>query len=120
MAALVSGVFYSVVLVLIRRVDGILLLIQVRRLLVPLAETEYKMMLVAARSLDAGEHAMLDESKFDVKLDLWALRIPRELCKRVSGILHGYLLDKPRIKPITEDPSCEKNRYGYVHMRPAS
>jgi hypothetical protein len=22
-----------------------------------------------------------------------------------------YLLDKARIKPITEDPTCEKNRY---------
>lgn len=24
--------------------------------------------------------------------------------------LRSYLLDKPRIKPITEDPTCEKNR----------
>ncbi|CAK7334884.1 unnamed protein product [Dovyalis caffra] len=54
---------------------------------------------------------MLDESKFDVDLKLWALRIPRQLCKAVTCILNGYLLDKPRIKPITEDPTCQKNRY---------
>ncbi|KAG9456706.1 hypothetical protein H6P81_001214 [Aristolochia fimbriata] len=54
--------------------------------------------------------AMLDESKFDLQLQLWALQIPRELCKRVGSILNGYLLDRARIKPITEDPSCEKDR----------
>ncbi|CAI0389819.1 unnamed protein product [Linum tenue] len=54
---------------------------------------------------------MLDESKFDVHLKLWALRIPRELCKVATRILNGYLLDKPRVKPITEDPTSDKNRY---------
>ncbi|GLU09824.1 hypothetical protein SLE2022_266630 [Rubroshorea leprosula] len=54
---------------------------------------------------------MLDESKFDVHLKLWALRIPRELCKTATRLLNGYLLDKARVKPITEDPTCEKNRY---------
>lgn len=81
---------------------------------------------------------MLDESKFDVHLNLWALPIPRELCKVATRILNGYafstttticyyfcfgwgfvrqccygryLLDKARIKPITEDPNCDKNRY---------
>jgi hypothetical protein len=33
---------------------------------------------------------MLDESKFDVHLKLWALRIPRELCKVATRILNGY------------------------------
>lgn len=33
---------------------------------------------------------MLDESKFDVHLNLWALRIPRELCKVATRILNGY------------------------------
>lgn len=49
--------------------------------------------------IDAGRprnHAMtmleLDKSKFDVKLELWALRVPRELCKRVGSILHGYVV----------------------------
>ncbi|CAL2274966.1 unnamed protein product [Prunus armeniaca] len=60
---------------------------------------------------------MLDESKFDVQLKLWALRIPRELCKVATRILNGYLLDKPRIKPITEDPTCEKNRYMILSER---
>ncbi|PQQ13096.1 tRNA (guanine(37)-N1)-methyltransferase 2 [Prunus yedoensis var. nudiflora] len=60
---------------------------------------------------------MLDESKFDVHLKLWALRIPRELCKVATRILNGYLLDKPRIKPITEDPTCEKNRYMILSER---
>ncbi|OMO57980.1 tRNA (guanine(37)-N1)-methyltransferase 2-like protein [Corchorus olitorius] len=54
---------------------------------------------------------MLDESKFDVNLNLLALRIPRELCKIATRLLNGYLLDKPRVKPITEDPTSEKNRY---------
>eukprot|EP00262_Sarcandra_glabra_P006605 TRINITY_DN1895_c0_g1_i1.p1 TRINITY_DN1895_c0_g1~~TRINITY_DN1895_c0_g1_i1.p1 ORF type:complete len:420 (+),score=80.62 TRINITY_DN1895_c0_g1_i1:403-1662(+) len=54
---------------------------------------------------------MLDESKFELKLQLWALRIPCELCKLVGRTLNGYLLEKARIKPITEDPSCEKSRY---------
>lgn len=54
---------------------------------------------------------MLDESKFDVHLKLWALRIPRELCKSAIKILNGYLIDRPRIKPVTEDPTCDKNRY---------
>ncbi|KAK3210779.1 hypothetical protein Dsin_015485 [Dipteronia sinensis] len=54
---------------------------------------------------------MLDESKFDVQLKLWALRIPRQHCKVASRILNGYLLDKARVKPITEDPTSEENRY---------
>ena len=33
---------------------------------------------------------MLDESKFDVKFDLWALRVPREICKSATRILNGY------------------------------
>ncbi|XP_010930219.1 tRNA (guanine(37)-N(1))-methyltransferase 2 isoform X1 [Elaeis guineensis] len=57
---------------------------------------------------DAG---LLDESKFESTLQLWALRIPRELCKSVSRVLRGYLLDKARVKPITEDPTSEKNRF---------
>ena len=28
-----------------------------------------------------------------------------------------YLLDKPRVKPITEDPSCETNRYMILSER---
>lgn len=35
---------------------------------------------------------MLDESKFDVHLNLWALRIPRELCKAAIKILNGYAM----------------------------
>ncbi|XWS26899.1 hypothetical protein CRYUN_Cryun26dG0069800 [Craigia yunnanensis] len=54
---------------------------------------------------------MLDESKFDVNLKLLALRIPRELCKAATRLLNGYLLDKARVKHITEDPTSEKNRY---------
>lgn len=54
---------------------------------------------------------MLDESKFDVKYQLWALRIPREFCKAATRILNGYLLDKPRVKPIVEDPTSDKTRY---------
>ncbi|VVB05840.1 unnamed protein product [Arabis nemorensis] len=53
---------------------------------------------------------MVDESKFDVNLKLWALRIPCELCKSATRILNGYMLNMPRIKPITEDPACEKTR----------
>ncbi|KAM7257466.1 hypothetical protein ACFE04_013207 [Oxalis oulophora] len=54
---------------------------------------------------------MLDKSKFDSHLNLWALRVPRELCKTATTILNGYLLDRPRIKPITEDPTSDSNRY---------
>ncbi|KAL5186000.1 tRNA (guanine(37)-N1)-methyltransferase 2 [Glycine soja] len=54
---------------------------------------------------------MLDESKFEVHFKLWALRIPCQHCKLATRILNGYLLDKPRVKPITEDPTCDKNRY---------
>ncbi|XP_020225404.1 tRNA (guanine(37)-N1)-methyltransferase 2 isoform X3 [Cajanus cajan] len=53
----------------------------------------------------------LDESKFDVQFKLWALRIPCQHCTLATRILNGYLLDKPRVKPITEDPTCAKNRY---------
>ncbi|KAK2978226.1 hypothetical protein RJ640_024259 [Escallonia rubra] len=60
---------------------------------------------------------MLDESKFDAHLQLWALRIPRELCKVATKILNGYLIDKPRIKPVTEDPTSEKNRYMILSER---
>ncbi|XP_050214540.1 tRNA (guanine(37)-N1)-methyltransferase 1 [Mercurialis annua] len=56
-------------------------------------------------------NSMLDESKFDVQLKLYALRIPRELCSKATRSLNGYVLDKPRVKPIIEDPNCEKNRY---------
>ncbi|KAK6153227.1 hypothetical protein DH2020_012866 [Rehmannia glutinosa] len=54
---------------------------------------------------------MLDERKFDVQLNLLALRVPREHCKLVTRILNGYLLDRPRVKPITEDPTSDKSRY---------
>ncbi|CAL0320063.1 unnamed protein product [Lupinus luteus] len=54
---------------------------------------------------------MFDDSKFEEHLQLWALRIPNQLCNAATRILNGYLLDKPRVKPITEDPSCQKNRY---------
>ncbi|CAN4094779.1 unnamed protein product [Withania somnifera] len=56
----------------------------------------------------------LDESKFDMQLKLWALRIPREHCKAAMKILNGHLFDRPRIKPITEDPTNEKIRYMIV------
>lgn len=59
----------------------------------------------------------LDESKFESKLNLWALRIPRELCKSVSRVLHGYMLDRARVKPITEDPASEKNRFVILSER---
>ncbi|XP_071715987.1 tRNA (guanine(37)-N(1))-methyltransferase 2 [Rutidosis leptorrhynchoides] len=54
---------------------------------------------------------MLDESKFDVHLKLWALRIPREFCKVATKLLNGHMLNRPRIKPVTEDPTSEKTRY---------
>ncbi|TMW97676.1 hypothetical protein EJD97_005153 [Solanum chilense] len=53
----------------------------------------------------------LDESKFDMHLKLWALRIPREHCKAAMKILNGHLFDRQRVKPITEDPTNEKTRY---------
>ncbi|KAL2338301.1 hypothetical protein Fmac_012747 [Flemingia macrophylla] len=53
----------------------------------------------------------IDESKFDVHFKLWALRIPCQHCTLATRILNGYLLDKPRVKPVTEDPTCAKNRY---------
>ncbi|CAH1426399.1 unnamed protein product [Lactuca virosa] len=67
---------------------------------------------------DFQEHsAMLDESKFDVHLKLWALRIPREFCKVATKLLNGHMLDRPRIKPITEDPTSEKTRYVILSER---
>ncbi|XP_021764475.1 tRNA (guanine(37)-N1)-methyltransferase 2-like [Chenopodium quinoa] len=54
---------------------------------------------------------MLDKSSFDVKFDLWALRVPREICKTATRLLDGYLLDRPRVKPVAEDPTTQKNRY---------
>ncbi|GAB4828351.1 hypothetical protein Ancab_035348 [Ancistrocladus abbreviatus] len=60
---------------------------------------------------------MLDESKFDVNFQLWAIRLPRELCKAATKILNGYLLDKPRVKPITEDPTSDRNRYMILSER---
>lgn len=57
-----------------------------------------------------ADHLILDESKFEVKLNLLAIRIPRELCKSVSRLLNGYMLDRPRVKPITEDSTSETNR----------
>ncbi|KXG30633.2 hypothetical protein SORBI_3004G208301 [Sorghum bicolor] len=53
----------------------------------------------------------LDESKFEQRLQLWALRIPRELSSAVTRLLRsGYLLDKPRVKTVVEDPEGDKNR----------
>ncbi|KAL2929291.1 hypothetical protein RDABS01_034702 [Bienertia sinuspersici] len=34
---------------------------------------------------------MLDESSFSVKYDLWALRVPCEICKMATRILNGYV-----------------------------
>ncbi|XP_020585107.1 tRNA (guanine(37)-N1)-methyltransferase 1 isoform X2 [Phalaenopsis equestris] len=56
------------------------------------------------------EPVILDESGFDVKLNLLAIQIPREVSKSVSRLLNGYMLERPRIKPITEDSTSEKNR----------
>ncbi|XP_010688144.2 tRNA (guanine(37)-N1)-methyltransferase 2 isoform X2 [Beta vulgaris subsp. vulgaris] len=68
--------------------------------------------------VEAGSRVeMLDKSKFDVKYDLWALRVPREICKSATRILNGYLLDKPRVKPVVEDPTAEKNRYMILSER---
>ncbi|XP_064967949.1 tRNA (guanine(37)-N1)-methyltransferase-like isoform X8 [Musa acuminata AAA Group] len=36
-----------------------------------------------------AEVSLLDESKFDVNLQLWSLRIPREHCTSVGRLLHG-------------------------------
>ncbi|PKU61354.1 tRNA (guanine(37)-N1)-methyltransferase 1 [Dendrobium catenatum] len=36
------------------------------------------------------ERVILDESKFDVKLNLLAIQIPREFSKSVSRLLNGY------------------------------
>ncbi|GAB2300391.1 hypothetical protein Dimus_034433 [Dionaea muscipula] len=60
---------------------------------------------------------MLDESKFSETFQLWALRIPCQFCKAATRILNGYLLDKPRVKPITEDPSSDKTRYVILSER---
>ncbi|GER24884.1 tRNA (guanine(37)-N1)-methyltransferase [Striga asiatica] len=60
---------------------------------------------------------MLDEKTFDVQLNLLALRVPREHCKLATRILNGYLLDRPRIKPVTEDPTSDKNRYMLLSER---
>ncbi|KAG9143724.1 hypothetical protein Leryth_018878 [Lithospermum erythrorhizon] len=54
---------------------------------------------------------MLDEKKFDVELKLWAIIIPCHHCKIATKMLNGYLLDRPRIKPVVEDPTDNKKRY---------
>ncbi|XP_074341377.1 tRNA (guanine(37)-N(1))-methyltransferase 2-like isoform X2 [Apium graveolens] len=54
---------------------------------------------------------MLDESKLDMELKLFAIRVPREQCKAVGKLLNGYLLDRPRINSIIKDPTNEKCRY---------
>ncbi|XP_071925646.1 tRNA (guanine(37)-N(1))-methyltransferase 2-like isoform X2 [Coffea arabica] len=58
-----------------------------------------------------GMKMALDESKFDLHLKLWAIRVPREHCKLATRVLNGYMLDRPRVKPITEDPTSDKTRY---------
>ncbi|KAG0453369.1 hypothetical protein HPP92_026033 [Vanilla planifolia] len=57
-----------------------------------------------------AESVVLDKSKFNVKLNLLAIRIPRELCNSISHILNGFMLNKPRVKPIVEDSASEKSR----------
>ncbi|KMZ61016.1 tRNA (guanine(37)-N1)-methyltransferase 2 [Zostera marina] len=53
---------------------------------------------------------MFDKKEFDQDLKLWAIRIPKERCNYVSRLLKGYVLNKPRIKPIVEDASCPDRR----------
>ncbi|PKA56264.1 tRNA (guanine(37)-N1)-methyltransferase 2 [Apostasia shenzhenica] len=53
---------------------------------------------------------VLDESKFNFKLNLIALRVPREFCKSAIRLLNGYMLQRPRVKPITEDSESERSR----------
>ncbi|XP_071678849.1 tRNA (guanine(37)-N(1))-methyltransferase [Lolium perenne] len=53
----------------------------------------------------------LDESKLEQRLQLLALRIPRELASAVTRLLRsGCLLDMPRVKPVVEDPESDKHR----------
>lgn len=56
---------------------------------------------------------MFDESKFDVNLKLWALRIPRELCKSATRILNGYAfsaLEVPKFVTFSLDSQILKLR----------
>jgi len=53
---------------------------------------------------------LLEKSKFDLHLQLLAIQIPQELCSVITRILHGYLLDRPRVKPVVQDSSNEKAR----------
>lgn len=75
----------------------------------PAASTPLPMEMGDANAAAAAA-AVLDESKFESQLQLWALRIPRELCNSVGRLLHGYMIDRARIKPIIEDTTCDKNR----------
>lgn len=53
----------------------------------------------------------LDESQFEQRMKLCALRIPRELASAVTRLLRsGHLLDMPRVKPVVEDPGNGNNR----------
>ncbi|KAL8147296.1 hypothetical protein AgCh_004858 [Apium graveolens] len=50
-------------------------------------------------------------NSIQVQLKLFAIRFPRGLCNPASLLLDGYLLDRPRIKAITKDPTNDKSRY---------
>ncbi|XP_024518521.1 tRNA (guanine(37)-N1)-methyltransferase isoform X1 [Selaginella moellendorffii] len=52
----------------------------------------------------------LDESRFAQSLRLQALRVPKRLCGQVSKLLAGYVIDKPRVKHIVNDPADAESR----------
>lgn len=56
------------------------------------------------------EEGVFDKSKFDVVLNVLALRVPMQQCSRVSKILSGYVFDRPRVKHIIPDPSDSSTR----------
>ncbi|KAL2635902.1 hypothetical protein R1flu_007381 [Riccia fluitans] len=59
---------------------------------------------------DSGHAVVLDKEKFKRKLDLKALRVPKENAHFVSKTLSRFTLDRQRLKHVIHDPSSEQNR----------
>jgi tRNA (guanine37-N1)-methyltransferase len=59
--------------------------------------------------LTPAPEATIDKSKFDTRITLTALRVPKARCHALMKHLKGFVLDMPRQRSVVNDPTDEAN-----------
>ena len=61
--------------------------------------------------------AVLDRAAFTTVTHLVALRVPAQKCTALQKRLQGYILHKPKVRPIIPDPEAETSETGAPRTR---